>query len=146
MTPSIRRAFVVYLASHNRPVHEVLFPAERDIAQEYERTFQGMTADTVELADLLTVRKRMTEELPGSLDTDERRLLRSLVGNKPDSETTDAREPSHRVISVPASTSVFIDVVHPWRRRRVAEEASTRPYPRLPKFKAERRDGRIRWP
>ena len=84
ITPSIRRAFVVYLASHNRPVHEVLFPAERDIAQEYERTFQGMTADTVELADLLTVRKRMMVELPGSLDPDERRFLLSLVDNKPD--------------------------------------------------------------
>ena len=84
ITPSIRRAFVVYLASHNRPVHEVLFAAERDIAHEYERTFQGMTADTVELADLLTVRKRMMEELPGSLDADERRFLLSLVDNKPE--------------------------------------------------------------
>lgn len=84
ITPGIRRAFVVYLASHNRPVHEVLFPAKRDIAQEYERTFQGMTADTVELADLLTVRKRMMVELPGSLDPDERRFLLSLLDNKPD--------------------------------------------------------------
>ena len=84
ITPGIRRAFVVYLASHNRPVHEVLFPAERDIAQEYERTFQGMTADTVELADLLAVRKRMMVELPGSLDPDERRFLLSLVNNRPD--------------------------------------------------------------
>jgi predicted nucleotidyltransferase component of viral defense system len=33
ITPGIRRAFVVYLASHNRPVHEVLFPATRDIGQ-----------------------------------------------------------------------------------------------------------------
>lgn len=83
ITPGIRRAFVVYLASHNRPVHEVLFPAERDIAQEYERTFQGMTADTVELADLLAVRKRMMVELPGSLDPDERRFLLSLVNDRP---------------------------------------------------------------
>jgi len=65
ITPGIRRAFVVYLDSHNRPVHEVLFPAERDIAQEHERTFRGMNADTVELADLLKVRKRMMVELPG---------------------------------------------------------------------------------
>jgi predicted nucleotidyltransferase component of viral defense system len=34
ITPAIRQAFVVYLASHNRPVHEVLFPAKRDITQE----------------------------------------------------------------------------------------------------------------
>ncbi len=31
ITPGIRRAFVVYLASHNRPIHEVLYPAMRDI-------------------------------------------------------------------------------------------------------------------
>ena len=30
ITPGIRRAFVVYLASHNRPVHEILFPKLRD--------------------------------------------------------------------------------------------------------------------
>jgi predicted nucleotidyltransferase component of viral defense system len=29
ITPAIRRAFVVYLACHNRPVHEVLFPSPR---------------------------------------------------------------------------------------------------------------------
>jgi predicted nucleotidyltransferase component of viral defense system len=31
ITADIHRAFVVYLASHNRPVHEVLFPSARDI-------------------------------------------------------------------------------------------------------------------
>ena len=34
ITPGIRQAFVVYLASHNRPVHEVLFPSQRDITQD----------------------------------------------------------------------------------------------------------------
>lgn len=84
ITPGIRRAFVVYLASHNRPVHEVLFPAQRDIAQEYERTFKGMTAETVELAELLAVRERMMSELQRSLDGKERRFLLTLVGNQPD--------------------------------------------------------------
>ena len=84
ITPGIRRAFVVYLASHNRPVHEVLFPAQRDIAQEYERTFKGMTAETVELAELLAVRERMMGELQRSLDANERRFLLTLVGNQPD--------------------------------------------------------------
>ena len=82
--PGIRQAFVVYLASHNRPVHEVLFPSQRDITQEYERTFKGMTAETVELAELLAVRERMTGELQRSLDANERRFLLTLVGNQPD--------------------------------------------------------------
>lgn len=84
ITPAIRRAFVVYLASHNRPVHEVLFPTPRDIAQEYQRTFQGMTTDPVDLADLLRARERMVSELQGNMDDNERRFLLSLAANQPD--------------------------------------------------------------
>lgn len=35
--------FVIYLAGHNRPPHEVLFGNDKDIAGEYERAFVGMT-------------------------------------------------------------------------------------------------------
>jgi len=35
--------FVVYLAGHNRPPHEVLFGTDKDIAGEYGRAFVGMT-------------------------------------------------------------------------------------------------------
>jgi predicted nucleotidyltransferase component of viral defense system len=84
ITANIRRAFVVYLASHNRPVHEVLFPTLRDIGQEYERNFIGMTTEPVELAALLTTRERMVQELQSGLNAQERRFLRSLVANKPE--------------------------------------------------------------
>jgi predicted nucleotidyltransferase component of viral defense system len=84
ITPGIRRAFIVYLASHNRPVHEVLYSAPRDIAQEYERTFKGMTTDAVELAHLLTARERMMVELQSGLDANERSFLLTLVANQPD--------------------------------------------------------------
>ena len=84
ITPEIRHAFVVYLASHNRPVHEVLFPAQRDIAPEYERTFRGMTKEPVALNDLLTTRDRMVRELQSALDANERRFLLTLVSNQPD--------------------------------------------------------------
>ena len=84
ITPDIRHAFVVYLASHNRPVHEVLFPAERDIAQDYQHAFQGMTADPVPLDDLLATRQKMVRDLHSTLDTNERRFLLTLVANDPD--------------------------------------------------------------
>lgn len=83
ITASIRRAFVVYLASHNRPVHEVLFPALRNIEQEYERNFKGMTAEPVGLSALLAARERMLQELQGGLDADERGFLLSLVAGRP---------------------------------------------------------------
>jgi hypothetical protein len=83
ITPQIRRAFIVYLASHNRPIHEVLFPSFRDISGEYESTFKGMTTEPVELKALLSARERMVAELPSSLDAAEREFLLSLVRNEP---------------------------------------------------------------
>jgi hypothetical protein len=84
ITAGIRRAFVVYLASHNRPVQEVLFPSLRDIRQEFERSFTGMTVDPIELESLLAARERMTRELQQGLSADERRFLLSLVAAEPE--------------------------------------------------------------
>lgn len=84
LTPGIRRAFVVYLASHNRPVHEVLFPTLRDIQYDYIHNFEGMTADPVSLDDLLAVRERLKRELQYGLDDRERRFLLSLVAGEPE--------------------------------------------------------------
>ncbi len=84
ITPGIRRAFVVYLVSSNRPVHEVLFPALRDIRHDYEHNFQGMTAEPVPLNALLSARERMVRELQQKLDDNERRFLLSLVAGTPD--------------------------------------------------------------
>ncbi len=84
ITPAIRRAFVVYLASHNRPVHEVLFPALRDITQDYQGTFTGMTAEPVELAELLATRERLVNDLQQNLDAKERGFLLSIVSNAPE--------------------------------------------------------------
>jgi hypothetical protein len=86
ITPSIRRAFVVYLASHNRPVHEVLFPVLRDITQDYERTFKGMTTDPVPLAELLAAREELVRQLQQGLDDTERGFLISIVQNRPEWE------------------------------------------------------------
>jgi predicted nucleotidyltransferase component of viral defense system len=84
ITPQIRRAFVVYLASHNRTIHEVLFPTPKDIQLAYEGSFVGMTTDPVTLDALLETRERMFRELPSALDADEREFLRTLVRAQPD--------------------------------------------------------------
>lgn len=84
ITAGIRRAFVVYLASHNRPVHEVLFPTLRDIRQEFDHNFAGMTVEPVELETLLAARDRMMRELQQGLTADERRFLLSLVAAAPE--------------------------------------------------------------
>jgi predicted nucleotidyltransferase component of viral defense system len=84
ITAGIRRTFVVYLASHNRPVHEVLFPTLRDIRQEFENNFSGMTAEPVKLDALLAARERMVRELQQGLSANQRRFLLSLVAAEPE--------------------------------------------------------------
>ena len=84
ITAGIRRTFVVYLASHNRPVHEVLFPSLRDIRQEFENNFSGMTAEAVKLDALLAARECMVRELQQGLNANERRFLLSLVAAEPE--------------------------------------------------------------
>ncbi|GHU09814.1 hypothetical protein AGMMS50225_11640 [Betaproteobacteria bacterium] len=84
ITANIRRAFVIYLACHNRPVHEVLFPTLKNIEWKYVHSFKGMTTKPVELAQLLAVRERMVHELQYGLDTDERSFLLSLAAGRPE--------------------------------------------------------------
>ena len=86
ITPEIRRSFVVYLASHNRPIHEVLFPNLRDISGEYEGTFKGMTTEPVGLKALVSARERMIAELNAGLDAAEREFLLSMARNDPNWE------------------------------------------------------------
>jgi predicted nucleotidyltransferase component of viral defense system len=83
ITPEIRRAFVVYLASHNRTFHEVLFPTPKDIRLAYERSFAGMTSEPVTMVALLETRERLFQELPAALDANEREFLRTLVQANP---------------------------------------------------------------
>lgn len=84
ITPRIRRAFTVYLAGHNRPMHELLSPHIKDIRQEFESDFIGMSNREVSLKQLEEVRERIFLELPASLDEAERSFLLSVNRCEPD--------------------------------------------------------------
>ncbi|MEZ0472815.1 hypothetical protein AB5T46_19435 [Luteimonas sp. C3_2_a3] len=84
ITPGIRHAFVIYLASHNRPIHEVRFPSLRDVQGDYAQGFQGMTIEPVPLEALLAARERMVQELQQGLDENERQFLLSLAAGNPE--------------------------------------------------------------
>lgn len=76
--------FVVYLAGHHRPPHEVLFGNDKDITAEYERAFMGMTERDCSLDTLLAARARMREELPRRLTDSHKRFLSGLVRAEPE--------------------------------------------------------------
>ena len=49
ITDGIRKAFIVYLLSHDRPMEEILNPGLKDISQVFQQEFSGMTLEKMEL-------------------------------------------------------------------------------------------------
>lgn len=84
IAPEVRRAFVAYLAGHNRPMSELLHPHLQDIRALYEAQFVGMTTDPVTLDDLLIVQRTLPSKLVSSLDEDERAFLLSMKRGQPE--------------------------------------------------------------
>ncbi len=84
LTPMIVECFVCYLAGHNRPIHEVLFSRDIDLAISYDNEFLGMTKEEVALSDLIAARARLRTELPSSLTNSHKHFLLSLAAGKPD--------------------------------------------------------------
>lgn len=84
LTEELRRAFLAYLLSHNRPMHEVLRPTRKDIAQEFERNFEGMTATPVALDELLTAREQLVAGLVDDMPDNHRQFLLSFKRGEPD--------------------------------------------------------------
>lgn len=76
--------FVIYLSGHNRPVHEVLFGNDKEIAAEYDRAFVGMTEVECSLKTLLDTRMRLKEELPRRLSERHKQFLAGLSRATPD--------------------------------------------------------------
>jgi len=76
--------FVVYLAGHNRPTHEVLFPKEKPLETVFAAEFEGMTLAPVALHELLVTRQRMLTELPRALLPRHRNFLLSMLRIEPD--------------------------------------------------------------
>lgn len=84
ITPRMRRAFVVYLAGHNRPMHELLPPQPHSMADAFEKEFVGMTSRPVAIHELEETRERLFAELPSGLDDAERRFLVFMHRLEPD--------------------------------------------------------------
>lgn len=84
ISDDLRRAFIVYLLSHDRPMHEVVDPTRKDISREYERGFAGMTDVPVPLGELTATREAIIEAIVGRMPDDHRRFLISFERGEPD--------------------------------------------------------------
>ena len=86
ITDEVRSAFVVYLASHDRPMSELLEPNRKDFRQVYEHEFAGMTMEAVEYDELVAVRERLIETIKKTMTENEKKFLLSVKQGEPDWE------------------------------------------------------------
>jgi len=83
ITADVRKAFVIYLGSHDRPMHELLDPTPKNIRGIYENEFAGITVDPVSYEDLIAARDTLIETLRKELTSGEREFLISLKAGQP---------------------------------------------------------------
>lgn len=83
ITDKIRKTFVVYLASHDRPMSELLDPARKDVRQTYESEFAGLTAEDIRYEDLVAARETLIKTLRRDLTAAEKGFLVALKEGQP---------------------------------------------------------------
>src|SRR5262249_16738313 len=76
--------FVAYLAGHNRPIHEVLFPKRLPLEPAFTNEFTGLTNDELSLTQLEQTQDRLIAELPRNLTMSHRDFLLSVVRAEPE--------------------------------------------------------------
>jgi Nucleotidyl transferase AbiEii toxin, Type IV TA system len=81
---ALRRAFIVYLISHDRPMHEVLRARRKDISEEFLHGFNGMTENPITIEELVAAREAMIAGIVGKMRIAHRKFLISFERGEPD--------------------------------------------------------------
>jgi predicted nucleotidyltransferase component of viral defense system len=83
LTEDLRKTFIIFLISHQRPIHELLAPNLRDIRLVYENEFAAMTQVEVGVEELEKVREKLIRVLNESLTPQEKEFLLSFKNKQP---------------------------------------------------------------
>jgi predicted nucleotidyltransferase component of viral defense system len=81
---ALRKAFIVYLLSHDRPMSEVLSSRQKDISDEFLHGFEGMTEEAVTREELIAARVALVKEIVGNMPDEHRKFLLSFERGEPD--------------------------------------------------------------
>ncbi|WDI31942.1 nucleotidyl transferase AbiEii/AbiGii toxin family protein [Hyphococcus flavus] len=84
LTDDLFRVFLVYAACSSRPMHELLAPNEKDIAEDFAREFAGMTVEPVNIDALFSAGKRLIGDIQARLNGNAAEFLRTLQAGEPD--------------------------------------------------------------
>lgn len=83
----LRRAFLVYMISHDRPMFEVLAPPRRDLTERFTREFEGMTEKPVKIEELIAAREALILGMVGDMPGAHREFLLSFERGQPEWKT-----------------------------------------------------------
>lgn len=78
-----RKAFIVYLISHPRPIVELLSPTRLDIRKTFENEFKGMAAIDITYGDIETAREKLIALISDTLIEPDREFLVSFKEKTP---------------------------------------------------------------
>ncbi|NLS18868.1 nucleotidyl transferase AbiEii/AbiGii toxin family protein [Rhizobium sp. P40RR-XXII] len=84
LSDDLRETFIVYLLSHNRPMGEVLSGRVKDLANEYQNGFEGMTEEVVAIKELIETQHEMIEVLIGGMPDHHRKFLIGFERGEPE--------------------------------------------------------------
>lgn len=84
ISDDLRRAFIVYLISHDRPISEVLAPSRKNITQEFAQGFEGMTTEPIALDELVAARETLITSIAGQMPEAHRQFLLGFKRGAPD--------------------------------------------------------------
>lgn len=84
ITDDLRRTFLVYLISHNRPISELIKPVRKDIRGLFEGEFATMTTRPITVELLEDVRETFIKTLRSGLTEQEKSFLLSFKAKNPD--------------------------------------------------------------
>lgn len=91
----LRRAFLVYVVSHNRPMGEILAPSRKPLAEEFERGFVGMTQEPIVLADLEATREAIIAAMVADMPDEHRHFLVGFKRGEPNWKLLGIPEAQH---------------------------------------------------
>lgn len=84
ITDEIRKAFLVYLISHPRPIAEILNPTLKELESVYEGEFVAMTQQPIALQSLIETRASMIHFINNAITQSEKLFLLSFKSKEPD--------------------------------------------------------------
>ncbi|OGS22014.1 MAG: hypothetical protein A2252_05900 [Elusimicrobia bacterium RIFOXYA2_FULL_39_19] len=86
ITQDIKKAFIVYLISHNRPIHELLNPRFQDFKEVYLAEFENMTSEKVSYKDLLAIQRALPGKIIKILSDKDKSFILSVKKGNPEWE------------------------------------------------------------